>query len=236
MAPELWDPVTGEEQEITTWREENGRTFIPLYLEPEGSRFIVFRKKSLARHVVKPSGDSRLILPATQPGKVLPITGPWQISFDTAWGGPARVQTDTLQSWTAFADAGIKYYSGTAVYRKNFTVGGDHLKGTKAVLDLGNVLEMASITLNGHKMPVRWCAPFQFDITSCIHAGDNHLEVEVVNLWPNRLIGDSRLPQGQRRTRTNIKKFEEPGAEKYLRVSGLLGPVMVRFYPAGSVR
>ncbi|MES1249692.1 MAG: glycosylhydrolase-like jelly roll fold domain-containing protein, partial [Chitinophaga rupis] len=166
----------------------------------------------------------------------LPVNGPWQISFDTAWGGPAQIQTDTLQSSTEFKDTGIKYYSGTAVYRKSFTVGGGYLKGSKAVLDLGNVLEMASITLNGHKMPVRWCAPFQFDITSYIHAGDNQLEVEVVNLWANRLIGDSRLPQGQRRTKTNIKKFDEPGSEKYLRVSGLLGPVMVRFYPMGSVR
>jgi len=105
------------------------------------------------------------------------------------------------------------------------------LKETKVVLNLGNVLEMASITVNGHKMAVRWCAPFQFDITRYVHTGGNQLEVEVVNLWPNRLIGDSRLPQEQRRTQTNIKKFEQPGSEKYLRESGLLGPVTVRFYP-----
>lgn len=236
MVPELWDPMTGEEQEIVTWREENGRTFIPLYLEPEGSRFIVFKKKSPTSHIIKAARDGRLIVPGADASATLPVNGPWQISFDTAWGGPAQIQTDTLQSWTEFKDTGIKYYSGTAVYRKSFTVGGGYLKGSKAVLDLGNVLEMASITLNGHKMPVRWCAPFQFDITSYIHAGDNQLEVEVVNLWANRLIGDSRLPQGQRRTKTNIKKFDEPGSEKYLRVSGLLGPVMVRFYPMGSVR
>jgi len=98
------------------------------------------------------------------------------------------------------------------------------------VLDLGNVLEMASITVNGHTMPVRWCAPFRFDITPYVHAGDNRLEVEVVNLWPNRLIGDSRLPAAQRRTQTNIKKFEQPGSEKYLRESGLLGPVTLQFF------
>jgi hypothetical protein len=116
------------------------------------------------------------------------------------------------------------------VYRKRFAIDGSYLKGTKATLDLGNVLEMASITVNGHKTAVRWCAPFQFDITPYVHAGDNQLEVEVVNLWANRLIGDSRLPQEQRRTQTNIKKFDQPGSEKYLRVSGLLGPVTVRFF------
>lgn len=275
MTPELWDPMTGQLQEIVTWREENGRTFIPVYLEPEGSRFIVFRKKTSSPHVIKLLKDGRSLFPGNeykdadrpmieifktgastssvisapgnytltwsngktstvscpQPNTVLPIAGIWQISFDTAWGGPAQVQTDTLRSWTAFNDTGIKYYSGTAIYRKSFTVSGDYDKVKRAVLDLGNVLEMASITVNGHKMAVRWCAPFLFDITQYVHAGDNQLEVEVVNLWPNRLIGDSRLPQEQRRTQTNIKKFEQPGSEKLLRESGLLGPVTLRFYP-----
>ncbi len=275
MVPELWDPMTGQIQEIVTWREENDRTFIPLYLGPEGSQFIVFRKKTPSPHVIKLFKDDRSIFPGneykdtdrpmieifktgtttssiittpgnytlswsngktstlncTRPNVVLPITGAWQISFDTAWGGPARIRVDTLQSWTAFNDTGIKYYSGTAIYRKNFTISGDHLKAAKTVLDLGNVLEMASVTINGHKMAVRWCAPFRFDITQYIHGGDNKLEVEVVNLWPNRLIGDSRLPQDRRRTQTNIKKFEQPGSEKYIRESGLLGPVTLQFSP-----
>jgi len=274
MTPELWDPMTGQVQEIVTWREENGTTLIPLYLEPEGAQFIVFRKKAPSLHVIKLFKDSRSLFPGneykdaekpmiefiktaagtssiiaapgnytlawsngntstvscTQPNVVLPIAGAWQISFDTAWGGPAQVQADTLQSWTAFNDTGIKYYSGTAEYKKRFNVSGGDLKGKKAVLDLGNVLEMASVTINGHKMAVRWCAPFRWDITPYIQAGDNRLEVKVVNLWPNRLIGDSRLPQEQRRTQTNIKKFEQPGSEKYLRESGLLGPVRVEFF------
>jgi hypothetical protein len=229
MVPELWDPITGRIQEIVTWREENGRTFIPLYFEPEGSKFIVFRKKWVSPPGVGPEKDDRFINP-TQPDAVQPVTGTWQISFDTAWGGPAMIQVDTLQSWTAFNDTGIKYYSGTEVYKKNFTISESHLKETKTMLDLGNVLEMASITVNGHKMPLRWCAPFSFDITQYVHTGDNQLEVEVVNLWPNRLIGDSRLPQEQRRTQTNIKKFEQAGSEKYLRESGLLGPVTLKFY------
>jgi hypothetical protein len=279
MTPELWDPITGQIREITVWREENGRTFIPLYFEPEGSAFIVFRKKTPPAHVIALQKDGRSIFPGNEfkdndkpmmeisrsetgvssavtvsgnyvlswsDGKtskvrcdqsniVLPITGEWQIRFDTAWGGPARIRVDTLQSWTAFADTGVKYYAGTAVYSKNFHVNENYLNGAKVALDLGNALEMASITINGHKMAVRWCAPYRWDVTSYLHAGGNQLEVEVVNLWPNRLIGDSRLPPERRRTRTNIKKFDQADSEKYLRESGLLGPVTLQIYPVKAL-
>jgi hypothetical protein len=115
------------------------------------------------------------------------------------------------------------------VYKKIFSVNPGHLTGTKAILDLGNTLEMASITINGHKMGVAWSAPFQFDITAYIKPGNNRLEVEVVNLWPNRLIGDSKLPAEKRRTKTNIMKYDNADAESLLRPSGLLGPVKIMF-------
>lgn len=274
MVPELWDPLTGRTQEILTWREENGRTLVPLHFEPEGSLFVVFRKKAaIPPHVVAIEKDSKHFFPGNawpeqdrpliemvktgtgvsimaapgdytftwsngqtstlhsgQPG-LKPLTGVWTLSFDTAWGGPAQVEVDSLQSWTSFAESGIKYYSGSATYKKTFTIPAGSLKGTKTILDLGNVLEMVFITVNGHKSPTRWCAPFRFDITPYVRAGNNTLEVEVVNMWPNRLIGDSRLPVSQRRTRTNIKKFEQPGAEQLLRPAGLLGPVSISFLP-----
>jgi len=153
----------------------------------------------------------------------------WDIYFDTKWGGPAHVNVDTLKSWTLFEDKGIKYYSGNAVYKKSFSVNATNLNGTKVILDLGNVLEMASITINGNKMAVKWSAPFQFDITSFVKQGDNQLEVEVVNLWPNRLIGDGKLPVEQRLTKTNVVKYEGADAESLLKISGLLGPVKITF-------
>jgi hypothetical protein len=52
---------------------------------------------------------------------------------------------------------------------------------------------------------------------------ENVLEIDVVNLWPNRLLGDAKLPPEQRRTRTNITL--DPKAT--LLPSGLLGPVVV---------
>ncbi|MEO5682491.1 MAG: glycosyl hydrolase [Chitinophagaceae bacterium] len=163
------------------------------------------------------------------PNTTMALTGKWLINFDTSWGGPAEVQADSLMSWTNYDNKGIKYYSGKAVYRKTFSVSAVNLKNTKAILDLGNVLEMASISINGQQMPVKWNAPFRFDITNYIKPGKNQLEVEVVNLWANRLIGDSKLPVEQRRTKTNIIKYEDANAESLLRPSGLLGPVNIVF-------
>ena len=96
------------------------------------------------------------------------------------------------------------------------------------MLDLGNVQEMASVKINGHQLQVIWSAPFQFDITPFVKTGTNELEVEVVNMWPNRLIGDSKLPEDKRFTKTNINKFNGADADSYLRESGLLGPVKIQ--------
>jgi hypothetical protein len=57
-----------------------------------------------------------------------------------------------------------------------------------------------------------------------VRAGANDLEITIVNLWPNRLIGDAFLPSEKRRTETNLRKFS---ASSPLLPSGLLGPVRV---------
>jgi len=280
MIPELWDPITGKIGKILVYREENGRTIIPLHFEPEGSKFIVFRKERQAPHITTIEKDGQRIFPGNQfknedrafitienagenmyasewhpgnytitwsdgkiskehastPSKQILLKGKWEIDFDTSWGGPVHVATDTLKSWTLFSDTGIKYYSGTAVYKKTFAVKGADLTGTKAMLDLGNVLEMASITINGNKMPVKWNAPFQFDISAYIKPGSNRLEVEVVNLWPNRLIGDGKLPPEKRLTHTNIMKYNAADAETMLRPSGLEGPVKIVFVSIKKIK
>jgi hypothetical protein len=93
------------------------------------------------------------------------------------------------------------------------------------------VKEMASVNVNGQQLATRWNAPFRYDVTNWVVAGENKLEVEVVNMWPNRLIGDGKLPENQRLTHTNIVKFNGPDADQYLRVSGLMGPVRILFVP-----
>ena len=90
-------------------------------------------------------------------------------------------------------------------------------------LSLGTVKETARVKLNGKDLGVLWCAPWRVEITRAVKPGGNALEIEVVNLWPNRLIGDASLPPQERRTRTNVP-FEK---EKPLNSSGLIGPVRV---------
>ena len=156
---------------------------------------------------------------------LLDLDGSWTVDFDPAWGGEKSVAFDTLKSWTERPETGIRFYAGTAVYRKTFKVPGATLSsGKKLLLDLGDVREMAGVRLNGKEVGVLWTPPFRADISGAVRAGENQLEVEVVNNWPNRLIGDAGLPPEQRRTRTNVKKFT---ADSPLIVSGLLGPVRV---------
>ena len=89
-------------------------------------------------------------------------------------------------------------------------------------LDLGNVRELAEVRVNGKSCGITWSPPFRVDITAAVKPGANKLEVDVVNFWPNRIIGDAGLPKEQRRTRTNIRKLT---ARTPLITSGLLGPV-----------
>jgi hypothetical protein len=67
-------------------------------------------------------------------------------------------------------------------------------KGSRAYLDLGGVEVIASVRLNGRDLGILWKPPFRVEITGVARPGDNLLEVDVTNLWPNRLIGDAQLP------------------------------------------
>jgi hypothetical protein len=156
------------------------------------------------------------------------LRGKWDLHFDPKWGAPEKVEIDELKSWVKFNDIGIRYYSGTVGYLKTFSLAKKDIIKKLITLDLGNVEEMASVKINDHQTQVVWSAPFSFNITPYVKEGTNTLEIEVVNLWPNRLIGDGKLPESQRLTRTNVKKFNGKDAENYLRESGLLGPVRIK--------
>jgi hypothetical protein len=163
--------------------------------------------------------------------QVMEIGGPWQVMFDPKWLGAedggrktedGTYSFETLQDWSMRNETEIKYYSGKAVYRKTFDLPASVLRPPAAVyLDLGVVKEIASVRLNGKQLGTVWCAPWRVEITEAVRPGGNQLEIDVVNLWQNRLVGDAALPQDKRVTRTNIaSKKNQP-----LLASGLLGPV-----------
>ena len=162
----------------------------------------------------------------TTTAKPLRISGPWQVHFPEEWGAPESTLFAKLTSWTENTNPGIKYFSGTACYRKEFDGPEAMLRGHKHFsIDLGEVKQIAEVTLNGKNLGILWKPPFRVDITTTLKPGKNVLEVEVTNLWANRLIGDLFLPADKRFTNTNITgRFTK---ETPLMKSGLFGPVEI---------
>jgi hypothetical protein len=219
-APELWNAVTGEHQFAAAYSESDGRTVVPLDFSPCGSWFVIFRAAAAAHPAISRDNtpDHKL---------VQELTGPWTVHFDPRWGGPASVQFDSLVSWPTRSEPGIKYYSGTAVYEHTCTLAAAPDPAAPAarwLLDLGEIHELAEVKVNGQSCGIVWCPPFRVDVTAALKAGENQLEISVVNFWPNRIIGDASLPPAQRLTRTNIRNLTP---KTPLETAGLLGPVQL---------
>jgi hypothetical protein len=213
--PEIWDPVSGRDWDATDFQQENARTVVPMSFAPYQSFFVIFRRPATEPNVKRPN------FPTVSSS--VELKGPWTVHFDPKWGGPESVVFEKLEDWTKRAEDGIKYYSGTATYRKTFDLPPALKKSRhKILLDLGEMKNLAEVRLNGKELGVLWTKPFRLDITEALQAG-NLLEIDVVNLWANRLIGDASLPPEKRFTQSDashIVKKDDPLPE-----SGLLGPV-----------
>ncbi|MDR3707656.1 MAG: glycosyl hydrolase [Capsulimonadaceae bacterium] len=171
------------------------------------------------------TGEAKTLTISSVP-EPLPISGPWTVHFPKGWGAPESVIFDKLDSWTNSADDGVKYFSGTAVYETTVNIPADRFGKNKALLlDLGNVKNLAEVTVNGHNKGVLWKSPFRIDVTGDAHAGSNTIRIKVTNLWPNRLIGDQFLPEDKRFTWTTFNPYKR---ESELLESGLLGPALLR--------
>jgi len=214
--PVRWDPVTGEAFDLPDFRVTGDRTGGEIAFLPFESMFIVF-----------PRARVKGLPGMVRAGKeIQSLPGPWTVQFDEQWGGPASIVFDELTDWTLRPEEGIKYYSGTAVYRKRFDLpSGVKKSAGRLFLNLGVVKNIASVRLNGKDLGVVWTHPWTVEITAAVKEKDNLLEVNVINLWPNRLIGDATLPPEQRRTHTNIAFYDK---SKPLLSSGLLGPVTIQ--------
>jgi hypothetical protein len=124
------------------------------------------------------------------------IEGPWQIHFPPHWEAPDNVTFDHLMSWTDSSDKGVKYFSGAARYTKRIDIPQNLLgENQRLYLALGEVKNLAQVSLNGKDLGILWKPPFRVDITSAAKAGANDLEIRITNLWPNRMIGDAQLPE-----------------------------------------
>ena len=222
--PEIWDPVTGEMKEAGSFMQKDGVTSLSLELAPYGSYFIVFRK-SIS---VTCSGKDGFNFLKYQ--KIGDLSESWQVIFDQAWGGPGKIHFDKLSNWINRQEEGIKYYSGKATYRKVFDLdkkkAGLTHAGERLILDLGDVKHVAVVRLNGEELGTLWCSPWRIDITDWVQETGNMLEIDIVNLWANRVIGDWKLPVEKRFTKTHdVFRFDMLRESTPLTDAGLLGPV-----------
>jgi hypothetical protein len=187
--PELWNPETGETRDLPEYNVTDEGITVPLRFGPMQSWFVVF---SQSKSSVKPKGKN---FPEYFPVKT--IDGQWQVSFDPRWGGPEGTVTfDKLIDWSEHNDEKICYYSGTVTYKKTFSLSTTELsESTPVVLDLGKVEVMAKVFVNGKDCGIAWKPPYRVDITQALNPGENKLEINVVNTWVNRMIGDEQLPE-----------------------------------------
>ena len=211
---ELWRPETGK-AEPASYRIQNGRTTVPLDLEPWGSVFVVFRRSTTATSRNLPPGEKK---------ELAALDAPWKVSFQTGRGAPDSISLDQLASWSENSDPGVKYFSGTGSYTKSFDVSGSSLaKHPQVWIDLGDVKNLAEVSLNGKPLGIVWHAPYRINITSALKTGSNELVVKVTNAWVNRLIGDEQSGA----TRIAFSDVKPYRANSSLLPSGLLGPVSV---------
>jgi hypothetical protein len=124
------------------------------------------------------------------------LDGPWTLRLERD-GATAR--TTELGSWTATDPT----FSGSGVYRTSLSVTKAQLEARKLLLDLGEVREIAQVTVNGVLLPRALWAPYVVDVTDALRPGTNTVEVRVTNTLLNRR---SKTPPP----------------------SGLLGPVTLR--------
>lgn len=230
--PELWDAETGLIQRKLEYSIVKSGIRMDFVMDPLNSRFVIFRNKSTERNDPGLDYDLQYGFHHDQHKGEIPrpidISYHWNVRFDPSMGAPELYQIDSLVSWTDLNNEGIKYYSGSATYEKDFSVTRDGLiKGIRAFAVFEDIQEMAHVFVNGKDCGIVWVPPYKVDITSYLRTGMNHISVQVVNTWNNRIVGDVRNPSQKQYTNTNIKyKFKAGNA---LLKSGMIGKSSVVF-------
>jgi len=214
MQPELWRAETGTTEPVS-FKIEDGRTWVPLHLEAWGTAFVVFRKST---------PQTSHLLPEFTENKVVTLTGPWNVAFQPGRGAPASITMEELSDWSHNDDPGVKYFSGAGMYTKTLQAPPEWFrKGSRLWIDLGDVKNLAGVTVNGKDLGQAWHAPYRVDATSALKPGANDIKIRVVNAWVNRMVGDEQ-PEATKFTFADVKPYK---ANSPLLPSGLLGPVTV---------
>jgi len=233
LKPELWDAESGLIQRDVKFSKVKNGLQLEMILDPLSSRFIVFRKNTTGVDDAGLYSDLQSGYQEKQTGEEtqhsMDISTHWEISFNPDMGGPESLHLDKLISWSDLKEEGVQYYSGTATYSRDFTVGEERLSSeVEAFVSFEDVQEMAQVYVNGNDCGVVWVPPYRTRITPYLKKGKNTITVKVVNNWNNRIVGDARNGDKNPYTLTNAKtKFSK---DTPLLSSGLMGKSQIRFF------
>ena len=213
--PRIWHPETGQ-TEPATYSMSSGLTTVTLNMTPHDAVFVVFESKAV---------KTNFVIPNKTEDELTTIEGLWRVAFQPDRGAPVTATFDKLRSYTENKDKGIKYFSGTATYFKSFEVSKNYAnKDGELWLDLGDVKNIAEVSINGKKLGIVWKRPFRVNITNVVKEGENTMEIKVTNLWKNRMIGDAQPDVSKKITYSSLPYFK---SRSRLTPSGLLGPVKI---------
>ena len=158
---QVWDATTGAIHPVAGLAAD-GSVALPLTLAPQEARFVVIGPLPAG------AGDPFPLL--AQARTLAPLDGDWSITL-----GDQQL-TSALQTWKAL---GSPAFSGTALYRRDFTLADGAPAGRHVYLDLGNAHEIARPVVNGTALEPKAWPPYVWDVTAALKAGANTLEVQV---------------------------------------------------------
>jgi hypothetical protein len=206
---------------------------IALDLEPYESRLIFFSAAVVA-------GNPQ---PERQETVRADLSRQWKVTFSEAG---ISLEMDHLQSWSD--NAGTKFYSGQATYRKSFDLPAQSLhQETHYLLDFGSgttdsfpspagknnmraylegpIREAAQVYVNDSPAGVVWHPPYRLDVTRWLRQGTNDLRIVVGNTAINSLEGKP-LPDYRLLWDRYGMLFVPQGMENLTPLpSGILGPI-----------
>ena len=182
MSVETYVAVAHVELHVPEARSLEDHTEFDLHFGPGEAYFVIFRQQSSAEVAGELPWSRKLSVAAD-------LSKDWSVDFP----GEDEMDLPELISWSALAADNLKHHSGTVVYRKTFESNVDGRK-SKVFVDLGEVEVIARVKVNGRDCGIAWKKPYRVDVSDALKLGENTLEIEVANLWVNRLIGDQRYP------------------------------------------
>jgi hypothetical protein len=217
--PEIWDAETGKTWNAVVFDTTGNTVSIPLNLTSGEALFVVFDQplppkwindvagkntgfaaKLNSNHQlnltrapseieINFSDGTRQTKPLAKNRAEQVLNGTWTLNFLDGRGAPSNFKMKELKLWQTVEDPTIKYYSGTVSYQSQFDISEIEPAETM-VLELGEVYDLAEVSVNGKVAGIIWKKPYQLNITSLLKKGNNNIEILVANRWINRLIGD----------------------------------------------